>query len=61
MYTYAGIRKLSMAEIVERHKEETLVGCLKLYTDGTESYIEEYDWKDIIMHIDLGGEIGYEL
>ena len=61
MYTYAGIQKLSMVEIVTRHQAGTLVGCLKLYSDNTESYIEDYDWEDIVKHMELGGEIGYEL
>mgnify|MGYP003475758146 CR=1 FL=1 len=61
MYTYSGIRKLSMNEISVRHNTGELVGCLKLYPDNTESYIEEYEWEDIVRHLELGGEIGYEL
>jgi len=61
MYTYIGIQKLSMAEIMARLRAGTLVGCLKLYSDNTESYIEDYDWEDIVKHMELGGEIGYEL
>lgn len=61
MYTYSGIRKLSMDEIFERHSAGELVGCLKLYPDNSESYIEEYEWDEIIKHLKAGGEIGYEL
>lgn len=61
MYTYSGIHKLSMDEIVVRHNAGELVGCLMLYPDNTESYIEEYKWEDIVKHLELGGEIGYEL
>lgn len=61
MYTYTGIQKLSMQEIIARHKAGTLIGCLKLYPDNTESYIEDYEWEDIVKHLDLGGAIGYEL
>lgn len=60
IYTYEGIRKMSFEEVVTRHREDTLVGCLKLYSDNTECYIEDYAWKDIVNHIDSGGEIGYE-
>lgn len=61
MYTYSGIHKLSMNEIFVRHNIGELVGCLKLYSDDTESYIEEYEWEDIVRYLELGGEIGYEL
>ena len=61
MYTYSGVYKLSENEIFVRHNTGGLIGCLKLYSDNTESYIEEYEWKDIVKHLELGGEIGYEL
>jgi len=61
MYTYSGSQKLSMDEIIVRHKTGELVGCLRLYPDNTESYIDEYKWEDIEKHLELGGEIGYEL
>jgi len=60
MCTYKGIQKLHVQEIIAHHKEGTLIGCLKLYSDNTESYIEDYEWEDIVKHLDLGGEIGYE-
>lgn len=60
MYTYKGIVKLSIGEIVARHREGTLIGCLKLYSDNTECYIEDYVWEAIIRHIELGGELGCE-
>ncbi len=61
MYTYPGVHKISMDEIRLRHNTRKLVGCLKLYGDNTESYIEEYEWDDIVRHLERGGEIGYEL
>lgn len=61
MYTCSGVQKLSVNEVWVRHNAGKLVGCLKLYSDNTESYIEEYEWEDIMKHLELGGEIGYEL
>ena len=60
MYTYSGVQKISREEVVARHQNGTLVGCLKLYADNTECYIEDYDWESIMNHMELGGEIGYE-
>ncbi len=61
MYIYPGVCKISMDEIRLRHNAGELVGCLRLYGDNTESYIEEYEWDDIVRHLEQGGEIGYEL
>ncbi len=60
MYTYEGIRKMSYEEVKTRHQACSLIGCLKLYPDNTECYIEDYVWQDIVNHIEQGGEIGYE-
>jgi len=52
MYTYEGVCKMSFEEVVVRHRDGTLMGCLKLYPDNTECYIEDYDWKNIVNHIE---------
>ena len=61
MYTYEGIRKLTREDVIRRYKEGKLIGCLKLFSDDTECYIEEIEWNDIIEHMDSGGEIGFEV
>lgn len=60
MYIYDNIYQLSYKEIITRHQKDTLIGCLKLYPDNTECYIEEYAWEEIIEHIEKGGGVGYD-
>ena len=61
-YTWSGMKKISFEEVMQRHKQDELVGCFKLYDDESESQIEpDYKLEDIIRHYNNGGEFGIEL
>ena len=61
-YTWSGMKKISFEEVMQRHKQDELVGCFKLYDDESESQIEEgYNLQEIINHYEFGGEFGIEL
>lgn len=61
-YNWKGMRKLSWDEVKEYIRKGYIVGCFRLYEDGTEGMIErEYDLDDLIQHHEAGGEFGEEL
>lgn len=62
-YKWLGMKKLTWGEVKKLHKEGKLVGCYKLYEDGTESEIaSNYDFiDDILEHQENGGEFGEEI
>lgn len=62
-YKWLGMKKLSWGEVKKLHKEGKLVGCYKLYENGTESEItSNYDFvDDILEHQENGGEFGEEI
>lgn len=61
-YDKKGMRKLSYEEVKKRVEKEEIAGCYFLYSDGTESVIDEGNvWPEIKQHIDNGGEIGEEI
>lgn len=61
-YTWAGMKKISFDEVMQRHEKDELVGCFRLYDDDTEGQIDPgYDIQDIIEHYERGGEFGIEL
>ena len=60
-YEWDGMKKLSFAEVERLHKIGELCGCMYLFDDNTESYIEEtYTWEEIKRHYECGGEFGRE-
>ena len=61
-YKWLGMRTLTLEEVKEMHEKGELVGCYKLYPDGTETQIDSgYDWKDIESHYKNGGGFVEEL
>lgn len=60
-YKWTGMRKLDWEEVKKLHENGGLVGCFKLYPDGSEGQIESgYDWRDIEAHHLNGGGFGSE-
>lgn len=61
-YNWPGMRKIPWDEVKELIKNNEIVGCFKLYEDGTEGMIESgYDLDDLYRHHDAGGEFGEEI
>ena len=61
-YNKKGMRKLSFDDVKKRVARGEITGCYFLYSDGTESVIDEGNgWSEIMQHIDNGGEIGEEI
>lgn len=61
-YKWSGMKKLTWEDVKKLHRNGELVGCYKLYPDGTESEIsEDYNWKEIESLHNVGVEFGQEL
>ena len=61
MYTWEGMRRISLIEARRLHESISLNGFYYLYPDGTEGEIDGYDWGDILNHYGYGGEIGDDM
>lgn len=62
-YTWLGMRKLTWEEVLQRHENDELAGCFRLYEDNSEAMIDRgYDFTgDILAHHEKGGEFGEEI
>ena len=62
-YTWLGMRKLTWEEVLQRHENDELAGCFRLYEDNSKAMIDRgYDFTgDILAHHKKGGEFGEEI
>jgi len=60
-YTWKGMRVLTLDEVDELYRKDSLAGYYLLYPDNTESMIDEINLKEIIDHVSNGVKFGEEL
>ncbi len=60
-YKWLGMRVLDSEEVDILYQQGKLVGCYKLFPDGTEAQIDGITLQEIADHYNNGGEFGEEI